>query len=40
MDVKKKIPRREHERGLEIGGIFFEADSTKVVATEFNELFK
>lgn len=40
MDVNKRIPRREHEKGLEIGGIFFEADCIKIVATEFNEMFK
>jgi hypothetical protein len=40
IDSKKKIPRREYEKGLEIGGMFFNADLIKSVATEFNEIFK
>jgi len=39
MDVNKRIPRREHEKGLEIGGVFFDVDATKIVATAFNEIF-
>jgi hypothetical protein len=39
MDVNRKIPRREHEKGLEIGGMFFDVDAIKIVATAFNEVF-
>jgi hypothetical protein len=40
MDVSRKIPRREHENGLEIGGMFFDVDAIKIVATAFNEVFR
>jgi len=39
VDANKKIPRREHEKGLEIGGMFFDVDAIRIVATAFNEVF-
>lgn len=39
MDVNRRIPRREYERGLEIGGMFFDVDAIKIVGTAFNEVF-
>ena len=39
VDVNKRIPRREHEKGLEIGGMFFDVDAVTIVATAFNEIF-
>lgn len=40
MDPRRKIPRREHEKGLEIGGMFFELECLRSVARMFNEIFR
>jgi len=38
-DVKKKIPKREFEKGLEIGGFFFNKQNVDVIVEIFNTCF-
>jgi len=39
IDPKKRIPRREYEPGLEVGGFFFQDSYVSDVANLFNQLF-